>query len=185
MWDQKKWVEMKKINRKSLGSFQGLHKYWSRWGIVALVGLPIVLFAILYFLSSDSTVIPLTRTQINRQPPPTASTVPSPPVESPPLLEIGVDEWTWKRSDGSAVVSGQVRNISAGNLMNVVAEVSFYDKDGRFITSAEAFIFPTPIPAGQTVNFEIQKAWDPAIKEAKVSFQELFGYPIKTRWKQP
>jgi len=66
-----------------------------------------------------------------------------------------------------------------------VAEASFYNEAGRFITSAEALIFPSPIHAGQTVNFEVREAWDPAIKEVKVSFQEIMGDHIETKWKQP
>ena len=168
-----------------LGRSQGVHEPRARWGIIALVGLPLVLFAGLYFMTTGETAMPLMPAPDIQQPSPAAGTAPGPSVENPPLLEIGADEWSWKRSNDSVVVSGTVRNISGGPLRDVVAEVSFFDEEGGFITSAEAHIFPTPIHAGQTVKFEVREAWDPAIREARVGFQEIMGDPIETRWKPP
>jgi len=151
-------------------------------GIVAAAGLAVAAAAALYFMASGTRVVPQATPPGDPRPAPAASVAPGPEPEEPPLLEIGAKDWTWERSDGEAVVSGQVRNVSGHRLANLVAEVSFYDAGGAFITSAEAFIFPSLVEPGQTVRFEVREPWNPDIKDARLSFQELFGYPVRTRW---
>ncbi|RJQ26331.1 MAG: hypothetical protein C4589_09855 [Peptococcaceae bacterium] len=90
--------------------------------------------------------------------------------------------WRWNQSAGGMFVEavGQVKNISGSKLDNVMAVVSFYDKNGDFITSADALIDYNPIMPGQTSPFKVIETYNPAMQKASVEFKYLMGGTIPT-----
>ena len=79
---------------------------------------------------------------------------------------------------------GQVKNISGQSIRDVVAVVSFYDKNGNFITSSSALIEFNPILAGQTSPFRVLETYNPAMHTASVQFKFLMGGTISTYHKK-
>ena len=90
--------------------------------------------------------------------------------------------WSWgTTSTGNYVeAKGQVRNISGKTLKNVTAVVSFYDKNGNFITSDNALIDFNPILSGQTSPFSVSEQYNPAMHSANIQFKFLMGGTIST-----
>lgn len=89
-------------------------------------------------------------------------------------------DWRWSRSYGYAIAEGRVKNISGQRLENVVAEVTWYDRSGGFITADEALISLNPILPGQASTFKVIAVWNPAMNSASISFKKLFGSSIPT-----
>jgi Tfp pilus assembly protein PilN len=88
-----------------------------------------------------------------------------------------------RRESGFITVEGQVKNISAKNLDDVVAVVSFYDGGGGFITSDYALIAYQPIGSGQTSPFQVVTSDNPVIVGYDISFTDgLFGPVIPTTY---
>ncbi|MFH1538566.1 MAG: tetratricopeptide repeat protein [bacterium] len=86
----------------------------------------------------------------------------------------------WHVEYGHVFYEGQVRNISYKSLENVEAVVTFYDKDGNFITSSSALIEYKPLLVNQTSPFKVIETWNPAMKTASVEFKFLMGGTIPT-----
>jgi tetratricopeptide (TPR) repeat protein len=94
--------------------------------------------------------------------------------------------WSWSTTAGGSYVEarGQVKNISGRSLRNVEAVVSFYDRNGNFITCSSALIEFNPILAGQTSLFTVMETYNPAMKKASVQFKFLMGGTIPTYHKK-
>jgi hypothetical protein len=88
-------------------------------------------------------------------------------------------------SYGYFIVEGQVKNTSGSSLDNVVAVVTVYDANKRFITYDEALIDYTPILAGQTSPFSVYVDYNPAIEWYDVEFKHLLGGTIPCRDERP
>lgn len=113
---------------------------------------------------------------------PVRGVVPAPPPSpSGPSLEI--ESWRWSTAHGYAKAEGQVRNISGKSLENVTAVVTFYDKDGKFITSADSLIDYNPILSGQVSPFSVLARYNPAMGKATLEFKYLMGGTIPSRKK--
>ena len=104
------------------------------------------------------------------------STLTTPPTPSGPLLVLR--SWSWSTEYGYATASGEVKNISGAPLSNVEAIVSFYDRNGTFITSDDALIDYNPVMPGQTSPFKVMATENPAMKTARIEFKELMGTTI-------
>ncbi|MEO0022294.1 MAG: FxLYD domain-containing protein [candidate division WOR-3 bacterium] len=99
-----------------------------------------------------------------------------------PKLELVA--FNWERTSYSYVTArGQVKNISARSLKNVMAVVTFYDKSGNFITSNDALIDYNPILPGQTSPFSVIETYNPAMHKAAVEFKHLLGATIATKYR--
>ena len=94
--------------------------------------------------------------------------------------------WSWSNTAGGNHVEakGQVKNISNQSLKNVQAVVSFYDKNGNFITSSSALIDFNPIIVGQTSPFSTIETYNPAMHTANIQFKYLMGGTIPTYHKK-
>lgn len=94
--------------------------------------------------------------------------------------------WSWSTTAGGSYVEskGQVKNISGQSLQNVEAVVSFYDKNGNFITSSSALIEFNPILVGQTSPFTVMETYNPAMHKATIQFKFLMGGTISTYHKK-
>ncbi len=102
-------------------------------------------------------------------------------VDVGPQLEL--ETWTWGEEYSYAIAHGTVKNISGESLKNVQAVVSFYAKDGTFITSDDALIDYNPILPGQTSPFKVIATHNPAMRKAGIEFKELMGGTIRYREK--
>jgi hypothetical protein len=93
----------------------------------------------------------------------------------PPLR---LSRWSWGEDYGYAIANGQVKNNSSESLENVEAVVTYYDKNGQFITSDDALIEYNPLLAGQSSPFRVTTRWNPAMATAQLEFKTLMGGTI-------
>lgn len=94
-----------------------------------------------------------------------------------PLLEL--QTWRWGENYSYATAEGSVKNISGRSLEHVTAVVQFYDKNGNFITSADALIDYNPILPNQISPFKVMATYNPEMKKAGVEFKYLMGGTIE------
>ena len=94
--------------------------------------------------------------------------------------DLEILDWRWSTSHGYATAEGRVKNISGRRLENVVAEVTFTDRSGGFITTDDALISLNPILPGQTSTFKVMARQNPAMNNASLSFKFLMGGSIPT-----
>ena len=146
--------------------------WYKRWWIIALL-----LFTALVIWGEMGKEPAVVKNGSLSSPPTTA-----PVVEDNPLLEL--KSWNWGQTEGGshAEANGIIKNISGQSLKNVTAVVSFYTKDGTFITSDEALIDYNPILSGQTSPFKVLETWNPAMSRASVEFKFLMGGTINTKY---
>ena len=99
--------------------------------------------------------------------------------ESPALI---LGTWDWSRtSEGSHIeVRGEVKNVSAGNLKDVEAVVTFRDNSGKYISHESAILEYNPIVAGQTSPFKIISTYNPEITDAIIEFKTIAGDKVKS-----
>jgi tetratricopeptide (TPR) repeat protein len=86
----------------------------------------------------------------------------------------------WFLKSGLATVEGEVKNISKRALERVQTIITWYDKDGKMVTSDTAFIEKDPIFPGHTSPFRIIKSYNPSMKTAKIEFKDIAGNSIPT-----
>ncbi len=98
-----------------------------------------------------------------------------------PVLEV--QSWGWAQEYDYAVAEGEVTNISGEPIRSAQAIVSYYDQDGKFVTSDDGMLKFNPILPGQTSPFKVMTTWNPAMKTARLQFKRLFGesLPARTR----
>jgi hypothetical protein len=65
-------------------------------------------------------------------------------------------------------------------MRNVAVVVTWYDKDGGFITSDDALIDFNPILPGQTSPFKTLSRTNPAMDKYSIAFKYLMGGSIAT-----
>ncbi len=94
---------------------------------------------------------------------------------STPLV---VESWRWSSEYGYATAEGEVTNRSDIRLESVQVVVSFYTKDGQFITSSSALVEYDPILPGQTTPFEVMARYNPQMKSARLAFKHFWGGTI-------
>jgi hypothetical protein len=138
----------------------------------------IVLMIIISMLGKDST---------DNKPPAVGSRAIDSPVAPPPVQEAPALElisWNWSESYGYAQAEGQVKNISGKSLKNIQAMVSWYTKDGEFITNADALLEYNPILPDQVSPFTVMTTHNPAMKKARIEFKTLFGGTVAYREKK-
>jgi hypothetical protein len=143
-------------------------------GCLGAVMLGSVLFvgACFYFMVSQPSTPPPARR---------AGSQPAPSVASP-VLEL--ESWQWGEEHSYAIVQGRVTNISSENLRNVSAQISFFTKEGDFITSEDALVEFNPLLPGQTSPFKVMARWNPAMNRAQITFKTLFGGTLPWRDKE-
>ena len=73
-----------------------------------------------------------------------------------------------------------VKNISSARLENVQAVAIFTDKNGNFITSADALIEYRPILPGQSSPFKVMQTYNPAMKSCRMEFKRFAGGELAT-----
>lgn len=83
-----------------------------------------------------------------------------------------------RRLYDNLIVEGQVKNISGHKLQNILAVISFYSADNKFVTSASGAVEYNPILSDQTTPFTVYAKWNPTINKFKISFKILSGGTI-------
>lgn len=100
------------------------------------------------------------------------------PVPDGPQLRL--EDWNWGRSSDSYVTAkGLVTNLTDEPLKGVMAVVTFYAKDGTFITSDDGMIDYQPVLPGQTSPWDVIVPWNPSMGTAWVEFKLMFGGTLK------
>jgi len=82
---------------------------------------------------------------------------------------------------GYITCEGFVQNISTSTIENVTAIMIYFDETGTPVSSDEALIEYDPLLPSQTSPFKVLTRYNPAFKEGRVEFKELFGGEIETR----
>lgn len=89
-------------------------------------------------------------------------------------------KWSWSREHSYAIAEGQVKNLSNSRIENLKAVVTFYDKNGGFVTSDDALVEYRPLLPGQTTPFKTYTSWNPAIRKGKIEFMTFRGQKLTT-----
>lgn len=118
-----------------------------------------------------------------------AETSPTPPkrtVAIPTTLQERVSELALVSQScstefGYITCEGFVRNISGAAIEDVAAVIIYLDENGTEVSSDKALIDYNPLLPDQGSPFKVMTRYNPAFKEARVEFQELFGGRIRTR----
>lgn len=87
--------------------------------------------------------------------------------------------WSWNSEHGYAIAKGEVKNITSKRLKNVEALVTWYNKNGDFITSDSALIEYHVLMPGQTSPFKVMERFNPQMNKASIEFKFLFGSKIQ------
>ena len=95
------------------------------------------------------------------------------PIRNLAPLELG--DWHWSNEHGYAIVEGVVKNVSGSRLKNVMAVVTFYTKNKKFITSSDSLLEYNPVMPGQTSPFKVMVKKNPQMHTAYVDFKTMFG----------
>ena len=84
------------------------------------------------------------------------------------------------RSEGGNyfIVEGQIKNISAQALSDVLAVATVYDASHQFITYDDALVDFTTLLPGQVSPFSVMIDYNPAIEYYQIEFASLLGDPI-------
>jgi hypothetical protein len=96
-----------------------------------------------------------------------------------PTLELLAFSWS-DTSDQFVTAEGQVRNASDRRLTSILAVVSWYTKDGTFITSDSALVDYNPMLPGQTSPFKTITTKNPQMHSCRVEFQYFGGSFIES-----
>lgn len=78
-------------------------------------------------------------------------------------------------------VQGEVKNISAYKLKNVVAVGNFRTSGGELVDSDTSLLEYNPLMPGQTSPFKVMQKNNPMIKSCSVAFKYLSGAGISFR----
>lgn len=109
---------------------------------------------------------------------PTAVPVAAPAAEplSPPLE---VQSWRCVKGEyGYDYAEGEVKNVSAMRIENLVAVNTFRTADGTFVTSDDALVKYRPLMPGQTTPFKVASSANPMAKRCELSFMLLGGAQV-------
>ena len=102
--------------------------------------------------------------------------------ESKPEYMLQCISWSNYSEYGYIHVVGEVKNISNTKLENVMAVVAFRTEDGTLVKTDDALIDYDVLMPGQTCSFEVLTTENPAIKKLGLSFKQLFGSQIPTKF---
>jgi len=157
-----------------------------------LIGLPLIIAILVPLVASNKQTPKVSQETIHRA----KSVVPRwiegqkqyPDIlvpEPEPTYKLKVLNWHWPRTRSGDYVKaeGEVKNISNRSLQNVEALVSFYDKNGNFITSGSSLIDFNPILPSQKSPFSVLEIYNPAMAKATLQFKFLMGGSILTKYK--
>jgi len=100
----------------------------------------------------------------------------APPTPQPTYQLALISSRGYESESGSyRYVEGQVKNVSAEPLKNVMVVATWYDKDDNFIKSDNALIEYNPILPGQISPFKAMTTGNPAMAKYSVEFKTIFG----------
>jgi hypothetical protein len=138
-----------------------------------------VLLLIVYLAGCSSTPSPTS--EPNSVPASTQTPAPVSPTPAPEYI-LQCFSWSNYTEYGYIHVVGEVKNISNVKLENVVAVVSFRTEDGTLVKTDDALIDYDVLMPGQTSSFEVLTTENSAIKKLGLSFKQLFGSQIPTKF---
>lgn len=95
--------------------------------------------------------------------------------------------WHWYHSRSMVKAEGEVKNISDAPLNWVTVVISFYDKNGTFITKKDWDVEYNPVMPNQVSPFITLTRWNPLMETAKIEFKsrnnETYGMKIPCKYK--
>ncbi|SRR6266849_2047241 len=97
----------------------------------------------------------------------------SPTAEQGPALELVALHR--EREYDYLTAQGRVKNLTSGQLSDVMVEVEYYDSNDNMVTSKEGVLDYRPLMPGQISPFTVMLHDDPAIKTCRVKFKHLSG----------
>jgi hypothetical protein len=103
-----------------------------------------------------------------------ASSAPNQPLIKSSLLEY-THRWNWSESGNYFHIEGQVKNVSGERLAGTRIVLTFYDKQGRLVTSDVTYPEYDPLMPGQSSPFKSMTAANPAIETYTVEFAARGG----------
>jgi hypothetical protein len=98
------------------------------------------------------------------------STSPAPTDQGPALELVALHR---EREYDYLTAQGRVKNLTVGQLSDVMVEVEYYDSNGNLVTSKEGVLDYRPLRPGQISPFTVMLHDDPAIKTCRVKFKHL------------
>lgn len=95
-------------------------------------------------------------------------------------VELLVLDWRWSLSGSGNFVKvvGEVENISAVKLNRVCVYATFYDKQGRLITTDMGMVDFSPLMPGQSSPFKLYVRYNPLMHKCSLRFGLLWGKAI-------
>lgn len=96
--------------------------------------------------------------------------------DAPPLRLL---DHNCREESAFQICEGEIRNISGERLENVMVEVRFQDRAGRFIKSEDAMVEYQPLMPDQTSPFKVAASNNPLIRHYTISFKQMFGGELK------
>lgn len=102
--------------------------------------------------------------------------------EQPPL-ELLSYHFSRDASGDFAKVEGYVQNITNQNLGNVLAVVSFYDKNKNILTSANALLSFLPLSSKQISPFKVMTQYNYAMDNVDIKFKAVSGEAIAVKYR--
>ncbi len=97
----------------------------------------------------------------------------SPPADQGSALELVALHR--EREYDYLTAQGRVKNLTSGQLSDVMVEVEYYDSNDNMVTSKEGVLDYRPLMPGQISPFTVMLHDDPAIKTCRVKFKHLSG----------
>jgi|GEM_PF-5873571 len=84
--------------------------------------------------------------------------------------DIELLSWRWHKGYGWATAEGQVKNISGRKMEYVEARVTWFDKQGRMITSRSSYLEYTTLMPWQSSPFKVMAQLNPLMATARIEF---------------
>ena len=95
------------------------------------------------------------------------------------IFDLQLLSCDWSEENGYAIAKGQVKNISGRKIEYVKAVVTWYNDNGRMITSDSNLIEYTTLMPNQTSPFKVTVDYNRAMAKANVEFKYISGNRIK------
>ncbi len=145
-----------------------------RWLLIALAAF--IFYALIQ--GNDGAPVPSNAKLADAEEQASAESPAAPPPEVLNTAPLEVKSWHCDREHDYVFVRGEVKNVTANKLENVVAVGEFRTKGGDLVKSEDALLEYNPIMPGQTSPFSAGGTDNPQISTCHVAFKHLFGGEI-------
>jgi hypothetical protein len=94
--------------------------------------------------------------------------------------ELKLISFRCEHSDSFITVDGEVKNVTAAPISDLMVNSSHYDANGTFVRTDSAMVKYQPLMPGQTSPFETIGSYNPVMSRCAVAFQRMFGGKVAT-----